>query len=210
MSTTRGARRIFWLVRLLGALGLAIVVVMIGQIGLQLKSIRTSRVRLQEEQSALNQASQEIFQRTVEARKDIEGVLDENIPLSQKSDAVTRLSRTVHQLLNSISGTVASTSLQKLDSLANDMAAIEQSALFWRSKYDVVWKDESERRTSAQVGNLITTLRGVVETVEGKRRLQEAMQFKQWQTAQGEEAGRIATIIAADQGFVASPSLKPH
>ena len=146
MNTTRGARRVFWLVRLLGALGLAIVVVMIGQIGLQLKSIRTGRVRLQEEQSALNQASHEIFQRTVEARKDIEGVLDENIPLSQRSDAITRLSRTVHPLLNSISGTVASTSLQKLDSLANDMAAIEQSALFWRSKYDVVWKDESERR----------------------------------------------------------------
>ena len=200
MNTTRGARRIFWLVRLLGALGLAIVVVMIGQSGLQLKSIRTSRMRFQEEQSALNQASQEIFQRTVEARKDIEGVLDENIPLSQRSDTVTRLSRTVHQLLNSISGTVASTSLQKLDSLANDMAAIEQSALFWRSKYDVVWKDESERRTSGRVDNLIIALRGVVQTVEGKRRLQEAMQFKQWQTAQGAEAGRIATIIAADQG----------
>ena len=200
MNTTGGARRIFWLVRLLGALGLAIVVVMIGQSGLQLKSIRTSRVRFQEEQSALNQASQEIFKRTVEARKDIEGVLDENIPLSPRSDAVTRLSRTVHQLLNSISGTVASTSLQKLDSLANDMAAIEQSALFWRSKYDVVWKDESERRTSGRVDNLIIALRGVVQTVEGKRRLQEAMQFKQWQTAQGAEAGRIATIIAADQG----------
>src|SRR5580704_12668211 len=200
MSTTRGARRIFWMVRLLGALGLAIVVVMIGQIGLQLKSIRTSRVRLQEEQSSLNQASQEILQRAVEARRDIQGVLDESIPLSQRSDAVTRLSRTVHQLLNSIGDTVASKSLQQLDSLANDMAAIEQSALFWRSKYDVVWKDESEQRTSAQVGNLITTLRGVVETVEGKRRLQEAMQFKEWQTAQGEEAGRIATIIAADQG----------
>jgi len=200
MNTTRGARRIFWLVRLLGALGLAIVVVMIGQSGLQLKSIRTSRVRFQEEQSALNQASQEIFQRTVEARKDIEGVLDENIPLSQRSDTVTRLSRTVHQLLNSISGTVASTSLQKLDSLANDMAAIEQSALFWRSKYDVVWKDENERRTSGRVDNLIIALRGVVQTVEGKRRLQEAMQFKQWQTAQGAEAGRIATSIAADQG----------
>jgi signal transduction histidine kinase/DNA-binding response OmpR family regulator len=200
MNTTRGARRIFWMVRLLGALGLAFVGVTIGQIGLQLKSIRTSRVRLQEEQSALNQASQEISQGTVEARRDIQGILDENIPLSQRSGAVTRLSLTVHQLLNSISGTVASTSLQKLDSLANDMAAIEQSALFWRSKYDVVWKDESEQRTSAHVGNLITALRGVVETVEGERRLQEAMQFKHWQKAQGEAAGQIATIIAADQG----------
>ena len=200
MNTTGGARRIFWMVRLLVALGLAFVVVIIGQIGLQLKSIRTSRVRLQEEQSALNQASQEIFQGTVEARRDIQGVLDENIPLSQRSGAVTRLSLTIHQLLNSISGTVASTSLQELDSLANDMAAIEQSALFWRSKYDVVWKDESEQRTSAHVGNLITALRGVVETVEGERRLQEAMQFKHWQKAQGEAAGRIATIIAADQG----------
>src|ERR1700674_2630970 len=114
MNTTRGARRIFWLVRLLGALGLAIVVVMIGQIGLQLKSIRTGRVRLQEEQSAVNQASTEIFQRTEEARKNIEGVLNENIPLSQRSDPVTRLSRTIHPLLTSISGTVPFTSLQKL------------------------------------------------------------------------------------------------
>jgi signal transduction histidine kinase/CheY-like chemotaxis protein len=200
MNTTRGARRIFWMVRLLGALGLAMVLVMIGQIGLQLKSIRTSRVRLQEEQSALTLASQEIFQRAVEARREIQRVLDENIPLSQRSDAVTSLSRTVHQLLNPTSGTVASTSLQKLDSLANDMAALEQSALFWRSKYDVVWQDQSEQRSSAQVRNLITALRGVVETVEGERRLQEAIQFKDWQKAQGEAAARIATIIAAEQG----------
>ena len=200
MNTTKGARRIFWMVRLLGGLGLAMVLVMIGQIGLQLKSIRATRVRLQGEQSALSQTSQEISQRAVEARREIQGVLDENIPLSQRSDAVTRLSRTVHQLLNSTSGSVASESLQKLDSLANDMMALEQSALLWRFKYDVVWQDESEQRTSAQVRNLITALRGLVETVEGERRLQEAMQFKHWQTAQGEAAARIATIIATEQG----------
>ena len=47
MKSTQGARRIFWMVRLLGALGLIIVALVITQIGFQLKSIRASRAHLQ-------------------------------------------------------------------------------------------------------------------------------------------------------------------
>jgi signal transduction histidine kinase len=200
MRTTSGARHIFWMVRLLGALGLAMVVVLVGQIGLQLRSIRTSRVRLQKEQSVLTKSSRDILQRAVEARREVQGVLDENTPLSERSDAVTRVSQTIHALLHSTGGTAASSSLQKLDSLADEMAALEQSALYWRFKYDPVWKDEREQHTSTRVRNLITALRGVVETVEGERRLQGALLFKHWQTAQGEAAAQTATIIATQQG----------
>jgi len=63
MKTTRRGPGIFWMVRLLGALGLVMVAVMIGQSGLQFQSIRTSRVRLQEQQEHLNQPTREILQR---------------------------------------------------------------------------------------------------------------------------------------------------
>lgn len=56
MKAIRARRSIIWMVRLLGAPGLLIEAVMTGQIGLQLKSMRTKRVRLQEH---LNQAAQQ-------------------------------------------------------------------------------------------------------------------------------------------------------
>jgi hypothetical protein len=78
MKTTPRGPGIFWMVRLLGALGFVMVAVMIGQSGLQLQSIRTSRLRLQEEQEHLNQPTREILQRAGEARSEIQEALDEN------------------------------------------------------------------------------------------------------------------------------------
>jgi hypothetical protein len=55
-------QRILWMVRLLEALGFVMAAVMIGQSGLQLQSIRTSRLRLQDQQEHLNRATREIVQ----------------------------------------------------------------------------------------------------------------------------------------------------
>ena len=68
MKTTQRGQAIFWMVRLLGALGFVMVAVLIGQNGLQVQSIRTSRLQLQEEQEHLNQQTREILQRAEEAR----------------------------------------------------------------------------------------------------------------------------------------------
>jgi hypothetical protein len=147
MNAMQVERRILRMVRLLGALGLAMVAILIAQIGFELKSIHTNRQRLQEQRGQLNQGSQAIQQCAVEARQVIQGVLNENIPLSQRSDAVTKLSKTIHQLLTSTDDTGASATLQRLDSLAHEMTALEQRSLFWRGKYDVVWQDVSQNRT---------------------------------------------------------------
>ena len=82
MSTTQGARRIFWMVRLLGALGLVIVVVIICQVTFQLSSIRNSRTRLQSEEDRQNQS----FQRPTRIGHDLRrlqfGLLFEGVNLS--------------------------------------------------------------------------------------------------------------------------------
>src|ERR1700732_4331910 len=102
MKTTQRGPGILWMVRLLGALGFVMVAVMIGQSGLQLQSMRTSRVRLQEEQDHLNQPTREILQRAGAARSEIQAALDENTPFADKLGAVTSLAQTARQLSKSI------------------------------------------------------------------------------------------------------------
>src|SRR5271166_5538349 len=124
MKTTRRGPGIFWRVRLLGALGLVMVAVMIGQSGLQLQSMRAGRVRLQEQQEHLNQPTREILQRAGEARREIQAALDGNTPFSEKSGAVTGLVKAARQLSQSTDDPSALSVLNRLDAVANNMAVV--------------------------------------------------------------------------------------
>jgi two-component system, sensor histidine kinase and response regulator len=184
---------IFWMVRLLGALGFVTVAVMIGQSGLQLRSIRNSRVRLQNQQAQLNQSTREILQLTTEARTEIQQALDENTPYTEESGAVTSLALSARKLSQSTDDPSALSVLNRLAEVANYMAEIEKKALAWRSEYDVDLENLQEQRT--QVLAYVAALRNEAELQEGRRRLQEAIQFKAWRTAQGEEAARLALSL---------------
>jgi two-component system, sensor histidine kinase and response regulator len=194
MKTSQRGQAIFWMVRLLGALGFVMVAVMIGQSGLQLQSIRTSRGRLQEEQENLNQPTREIVQRSRDARKEIAAALNENTPFAEKPGAVTSLAQAARQLSKSTDDPSALLALKRLDEVANYMAAVEKQALAWRAQYDANLEDLAQQRT--QVHAYLTALRNEAELQEGRRRLQEAIQFKNWRTAKGEDAARLAQILA--------------
>ena len=199
MRNKKTARRICWMVRLLGALGLVMFAVVIGQIGLQLRSIHTGRAHLQEEQERLKQASQDVIQRAGEARKEIEAKLDDANLSSNQSSAFTGFLRTANELLNSTDSTIASIPLQRLASLSDDLVALQQRAHAWRVKYNAIREDLSEERTLGLARRTLTALRQAAETEEGKRRLQEAMQLRHWRTAQGEEAAHLAREILSKQ-----------
>jgi uncharacterized protein YoxC len=97
--------------RLLAALGFVTVAVMIGQSGLQLQSMRTSRARLQEQQEHLDQSTREILHRARELRTEIQEALDENTPLTEDSGAVTGLAQATRELshsTNDVSGVIGS------------------------------------------------------------------------------------------------------
>ena len=193
MKTTQRGQPIFWMVRLLRALGFVIVAVMIGQSGLQLQSMRTSRVRLQEEQDHLNQPTREILERARAARSEIQAALDENTPFAEKLGAVTSLAQTARQLSQSMDDPPAVLALNRLAEVAKTMSAVEKQALAWRTRYDVDLEDLAQQRT--QVRAYLSALRNEAELQEGRRRLQEAIQFKNWRMAQGEEAARLAQIL---------------
>jgi two-component system sensor histidine kinase/response regulator len=193
MKTAERRQGIFWMVRLLGALGFVMVVVMIGQSGLQLRSMRTGRELLQEQQEHLNQPAREILERVGEARKEIQAALDENTPFTEKSGAVTSLAQAARQLSQSTNDPSALVALSRIDSAANHMSAVEIEALAWRGDHDVSLGNLANQRT--QVRGYVAALRNEAELQEGKRQLQEAIRFKEWKVAQGEEAARMALIL---------------
>jgi two-component system sensor histidine kinase/response regulator len=197
MKSPRRGPGIFWMVRLLAALGFLTVAVMIGQSGLQLQSIRTSRLRLQDQQEHLNQSTREILHRAGEARREIQVTLDENTPFTENSGAVASLRQAAHQLLLSMDNPSAVLTLKRLDEVANNMAVVEKQALAWRTQYDVDLENLTRQR--AGVRGYLDALRNEAELQEGKRRLQEAIQFKKWRTAQGEEAARLALILTMQE-----------
>jgi two-component system sensor histidine kinase/response regulator len=181
------------MVRLLAALGFVTVAVMIGQSGLQLQSMRTSRARLQEQQKHLDQSTREILQRAREARTEIQEALDENTPFTEDSGAVTGLAQATRELSHSTNDVSALLALNRLAEVANKMAALEKKASVWRSDYDVELENLGQQQT--QVRAYVAALRNEAELQEGRRRLQEAIQFRAWRTAQGEEAARLALIL---------------
>jgi PAS domain S-box-containing protein len=199
MSSPKGTRRIFWMVRLLAAVGLMTIILLIGLVGRQISSFRTERVKLEKEQKRLYQTSEEILRRSSEARGEIIAILDDNT-LTRKSGAADRLAEMVNQLLNSPDHPFAPDALKQLNTLTDRLAEVERRALAWRMHYDTVWQDLRQQRTIGQVRDLITGLRGAVETLEGRHRLQEAIQFKRWRAASSDEAAHLAQVILAEQG----------
>jgi two-component system sensor histidine kinase/response regulator len=182
------------MVRLLGALGFVMVAVMMGQSGLQLNSMRTSRLRLLEQQEQLNQPTREILQRAGEARREIQAALDENTPFAAKSGAVTTLAQVARQLSRSTNDPSSLLALDRLDAVANQMAAVEKLALAWRVQYDDGLENLAQQRT--QVRAFVAALRNEAELEDGRRRLEEAIRYKNWRASQGEEAARLALVLA--------------
>ncbi|MBV8376006.1 MAG: response regulator [Verrucomicrobia bacterium] len=193
MKTSERGQAIFWMVRLLGALGFVMVAVMIGQNGLQLQSIRHSRAQLQGQQEHLNQTTREILQRVDEARREMQAALDEITPFTEKPGAVRGLANAARQLSRATDDPIAISALKRLDEVANNLAAVEQQALAWRTRYDENVLNLAEQQT--QVQSYLAALRNEAELEYGRRRLEEAIQYKRWRAAIGDEAAQLAFIL---------------
>ena len=193
MKATQRRQPIFWMVSLLGVIGFVMVAVMIGQSGLQLQSIRTDRMRLEEQQEHLSRATREIIQRAEEAHGEIQAALDENSPFTGNSGAVHSLKEVARQLSQSMDDLSALSALNRLDAMANQMATVEKQALAWRSQYDMDLNDLTEQRR--RVRTYVAALRNEAELQEGRRRLRIATEFKARQAAQGEEAARLSLLL---------------
>lgn len=192
---------IVWLVRILTFISLAMVVTTTALVGWTLAAMRRERGQATLEQNRLNDAGRQLRERAIEYRVSIRASLDETaVWQSQEHSAGAKFAELIASQLKSPVNPAVVPSLVELRAHSDGLSQIEQRAIEWRTSYLAVWEDLCTQRTMNRVRQLIGQLRTEMETLEGRRRLENAIAHKRWRRASGAEAARQAQAILLEIG----------
>jgi signal transduction histidine kinase len=193
------SNRIVWLVRGLMGTGLLMVAVGLGLIGWTLSDMRAQRAQSTEQQRQLNDASDLLGQLITDARAQIQSTLDETATPPRASNSVGSLSRFIQSQLNDHPDAALVRPLTDLDQQAKGLLVLAAQCSVWRNGYNLVLDDNNSQRTITSVRGLITRLRDDVDAWQGQRRLADAILYRQWKRASGDQAQQLSRQILADQ-----------
>ena len=199
MNRPQQGRVIVRLVRALTGTGLLVVVITIGLIGWTLSRVRRERDGAAVEQAALNRVADKLNRCAVESRTQLEADLDETLTPTGASAALPSLA-TFITWQSARAGSISRTVSEQFGPLVPQLTGLAGRGRDWRERYDRVWPDVSQQLTLSQVRTLLSQLRSGIEIVEGRRRLEDAIQYKRWRNATGEGAHVLAEAIAQHQG----------
>jgi PAS domain S-box-containing protein len=201
MSQFPKGRRIVWLVHILTVVGLAMVVTTTSLVGWTLNAMRCERTHAMAEQSRLDAAASRIRERAGASQAEIRFKLDETSTHQfEEPSAVENFTVLVRSQLNAPVNPTVRPALVELRDQCAGLGDIGQRATAWRARYLAVWEDLRAQRTMNRVRQIIDQLRGDMEAVEGRRRLEGAIAHRQWRHASGEEAARLARAILIIEG----------
>jgi PAS domain S-box-containing protein len=192
-------KRIQWMVWGLVAVAFAVGVITIGIIGWTLSNIRIERTEMAEEQRRLGKSSEEISRLALKSREEILVLLAGGTIQQEKGQAIGELQQLVQQQLSSTTDDELQGVLKKAVGTIVDFEGLWQRANTWNSHYTLVNQDLRQQRTLQEVRHSLQSLGGTVETLEGQRRLQEAIKLRRWRNAKGTEASRLAEGILQGQ-----------
>jgi signal transduction histidine kinase len=193
------SNRIVWLVRGLMGTGLLMVAVGLGLIGWTLSDMRTQRTESIDQQRQLNDASDLLGQLIVDSRTLIQSTLDETASQPRSNNSIVSLSRFINSQLDGHPDPALVRPLTDLNHQAASLADLADHCTWWRNSYNLVLEDNNTQRTITSVRNLITRLRDDVDAWQGERRLADAILYRQWKQADGDQAKQLSRQILADQ-----------
>ena len=152
-----------------------------------------------EEQQRLEEASGEISRLASKSREEILALLGEGAAPNANGEAISKLRNRVTQQLNLTRDATLEEMLQKAKLSVGDLELLWERADVWKSHYSVVLQDINHQRTLQGVRDVLSSLGAIVETLEGKRRLTEAIQLRRWRAAKEGESSKIAEEILKNQ-----------
>jgi PAS domain S-box-containing protein len=193
--------RIVWQVRALAGVGLFLILITIGVMGWTLSTVRAERTRAADEQEALKATMAELRERADASRADVRRMLDETQPTDGRTAGISGLIEFLHRQndrANQAEGVGAS---RQFAHLIARLADVSQQGLAWRASYEPIWQDVRQQRTVGQARDLVARLARGIDEIDGRRRLDDAVQYRRWRLTAGEEAaGRLARTILDAQG----------
>lgn len=205
MRFLRHATRIVWMLRLLIVLGLIAMATTIGLMGLSLVRVRDQRAQAMTEQVRLKNASDALREQEVRSSDEIQELLDAHDGKAVlKPTAVRQLTSSTTQLASTETDSGVREALQELKQRVAIQARLADRAESWRTNYDLLAADVDGHVTLRRVREVIAKLRNIVDTLEGRRRLAEAIKYRAWRNAGELVAEEKAREIIDKQAWMQS------
>lgn len=199
MNSAHQSRRVLWLVRLLTSTGLFVVIITLAVVGRELWTLRGARAFMTAEQQRLNRASDRLRHLAVQSRVELSETLDGRAVRPARYAAASELGRFVQLELGSRPDAAERESLGQFDGQVSGLIEVARRAAAWRAELEPVQSDIAEQRTVTRVRALTVQLQAAVNSAEGRNRLNDALRYRRWRHAAGEEAARQAAKILVDQ-----------
>ncbi|MDO3377237.1 ATP-binding protein [Geoalkalibacter halelectricus] len=153
-----------------------------GLVGWTLMTLNRERIQMLEQDRQLVHQAGRLQRIGQDARSDINALLqaDGGPDQAAHADEFARVIRTLRKDFDDHPG---SATLDDLEAAGQELAQVRRQAHDWMLRYQPVAFDQREKLTLGQVRALLEEMRAAAETLEGRRRLEEAVALRRWRQA---------------------------
>ena len=199
MSIRVQDQRIFWLVWLLVALSLLAGTGTLGLIGWTLSTVRDGKENLIRTETQWAQVSRLLQQRADNGITSIESLLAGSTDRKFAKTAIQEFQQEIERYLFKKPDASIHKILQNLQVASHRLQELSTRATNWSGQYQQVMQDRRDQRTLNNTRQYLHRVREQIQTLEGRRRLVEAIKLRKWQRSTGAESSRFAQDILNDQ-----------
>ena len=208
MKSIRQRDRIEWMVWILVIGSLLGGTFTLSLFGWTLSSIRSDRTHFARTETEWARASMSLQQLSEKARQEIKTLLSHQSHQTTSYEAIETFIQTIQQLLDGEQDEKIITVLSDLKRDATALKTLEQGVEDWARRASKIKEERGNLGALRKVRTELNDIRAHVQALEGRRRLQEAIQLRKWKKAQGPEAARLAHKILRAQLTQKSHELK--
>ncbi|MGK2945810.1 MAG: two-component system sensor histidine kinase NtrB [Desulfuromonadales bacterium] len=195
MKALKPGRKITLLVWVLVMIGILAGILTNGLVGWTLHNLNLEGQQLSRQEELLNRGGEKLRRLSRQAQ----AALSNQLQLDLGPVTETFPEKDLDELQEELKTTPGRKDLAKV---SNDLGQrsyylhrIWQQSLTWRANYRPIYLDNHEKRSLLKVRNQLQQLRAELEILEGRQRLQEAMDTRRWRKADPETASHLSAKL---------------
>ena len=200
MKLVDEGKHILWMVWALVAVGIMGGIVTIVLINWNRSAIESQREQLAKHERRLLQISEEGRKYAVEGEAEVRALVEGEFEENTAPKSIDAIRKLISEYRRSEPGqTYRPEDLDELEKYVSKLEQTWEEAYAWKKQWQMVVNDVNEQKTLKTVRKQINEIKQSVESIEGKRRLSDAIELRRWQSAKGDEASQLATSYLRKQ-----------
>ena len=201
-------RRIFWMVWLLVTISLLAGTGTLAVIWWTLSTLRDERASLVQKETQWAKVSSSLQQSAEQGITSIKSLLAGSQESESGTIAIHNLRQQVKRHLSTMPDESIRSILEKLGMATTRLQELLERTQTWSRRYLQVDQDRRQQHTLGVTRQYLHRFREQIQTLEGRRRLNEAITLRKWRRAKGNEASHLAQIILNGQLRTRNAQLK--